>query len=217
MVVTDALHVNHLRLIGGTSMGCMHTWMWAEEYPDFMDAALPLACLPMQISGRNRIIRRMIMDSIRDDPAWKNGDYTTEPKCGLRGAMNLLFVLISAPLYQQKLYPTRDAADRFAEQFMKRELATADANDMLYQWDSSRNYDPSARLGAIKTWVMAINSADDQVNPPELNIMKPTIAKVKHGRFVLLPITDKTRGHGTHSLPAIWKQYLAELLKESAH
>jgi homoserine O-acetyltransferase len=217
LVVTEALQVNHLRLLGGTSMGCMHSWMWAEEYPDFMSAALPLACLPIQISGRNRIIRRMIMDSIRDDPAWENGNYTTEPKCGLRGAMNLLFVLISAPLHDQKLYPTQADADRFAEQFMKRELATTDANDMLYQWNSSRDYDPSARLGAIKTWVMAINSADDQVNPPELGIMKPAIAKVKRGRFVLLPITDKTRGHGTHSLPAIWQQYLAELLKESGH
>jgi homoserine O-acetyltransferase len=217
LVVTRALNVNHLRLVGGTSMGCMHTWMWAEDYPDFMDAALPLACLPIQISGRNRIIRRMIMDDIRDDPAWKNGNYTTEPECGLRGALGLLFVLISSPLHEQKIYPTQAAADRYAEQFMKRELARVDANDMLYQWDSSRDYDPSARLGQIKTWVMYINSADDQVNPPELGIAQREIRKVKHGRFVLLPITNQTRGHGTHSLPAIWKQYLAQLLQESRH
>jgi homoserine O-acetyltransferase len=215
LVVTRALNVDHLRLVGGTSMGCMHTWMWAEDYPDFMDAALPLACLPVQISGRNRIIRRMLMDDIRDDPAWKNGNYTSEPECGLRGAMGLLFFLVSSPLYEQKMYPTRDSADRFAEDFMKRELAQADANDMLYQWNSSRNYDPSPRLSQIKTWVMYINSADDQVNPPELGIAQREIRKVKHGTFVLLPITDQTRGHGTHSLPAVWKQYLAQLLRES--
>jgi homoserine O-acetyltransferase len=217
LLVTHALGVNHLRLIGGTSMGCMHTWMWAEDYPNFMDAALPLACLPIQISGRNRIIRRMIMDDIRDDPAWNGGNYTAEPKCGLRGALGLLFVLISSPLHEQKVYPTQAAADRYAEQFMKAELARVDANDMLYQWDSSRDYDPSARLGEIKTWVMYINSADDQVNPPELGIAQREIRKVKHGTFVLLPITSRTRGHGTHSLPAIWKQYLAKLLTESRH
>jgi homoserine O-acetyltransferase len=215
MVVTEALQINHLRLLGGTSMGCMHTWLWAEHYPDFMDAALPLACLPMQISGRNRIIRRMLMDSIRDDPAWQNGNYGTEPQCGLRGALNLLFIMTSSPLYDQKLCPTQQAADGFAESWMKRELAGSDANDLLYQFNSSRDYDPSSQLQTIKTWVMAINSADDQVNPPELNIVPKQIANVKHGRFVLLPITDQTRGHGTHSLPAVWKQYLQELLKES--
>jgi homoserine O-acetyltransferase len=217
LVVTRGLDVNHLRLIGGTSMGCMHTWMWAEDYPNFMDAALPLACLPIQISGRNRIIRRMLMDDIRDDPAWENGYYTTEPKCGLRGALGLLFFLISSPLHEQKLYPTQASADRFAEHFLKTELARVDADDMLYQWDSSRDYDPSARLGQIKAWVMYINSADDQVNPPELGIAQREIRKVKHGTFVLLPITSRTRGHGTHSLPAIWKQYLAKLLAESRH
>ncbi len=217
LVVTQALHVNHLRLVGGTSMGCMHTWMWAEEYPDFMDAALPLACLPIQISGRNRMIRRMLMDSIRDDPAWDNGNYTKEPECGIRGALNLLFVLVSCPLCEQKMYPTQQLADQAAEAFMKRELAVTDANDMLYAFDSSRTYDPSPELGKIKAWVMAINSADDQVNPPELNIVPKEIKKVRHGQFVLLPISDKTRGHGTHSLPAVWMQYLVKLLNESAH
>src|SRR6185312_5651403 len=126
LIVARALHVDHLRLIGGTSMGCMHTWMWAERYPMFMDAALPLACLPIQISGRNRMIRRMVMDSIRDDPAWDGGNYAKEPTCGLRGALNLLFVLTSAPLYEQKLYPTQQLADEAAEAFMKRELASVD-------------------------------------------------------------------------------------------
>jgi homoserine O-acetyltransferase len=157
------------------------------------------------------------MDSIEDDPAWDNGNYTSEPKCGLRGAMNLLFVLISAPLYEQKLYPTQQLADRAAESFMSRALAHADANDMLYQWNSSRDYDPSSKLANIRTWLMAINSADDQVNPPELNIVPKEITKVRHGRFVLLPITSQTRGHGTHSLPAVWMKYLVELMNESAH
>lgn len=217
LVVTEALHVDHLRLVGGTSMGCMHTWIWAEKYPDFMDAALPLACLPMQISGRNRMIRRMLMDSIRDDPAWDNGDYEKEPECGVRGALNLLFVLVSAPLYEQKIYPDQQLADEAAKEFMKRELAVTDANDMLYAFNSSRDYDPSSQLGTIKTRIMAINSADDQVNPPELNIVPEEIKKVPHGEFVLLPIADQTRGHGTHSLPAVWQQYLAKLLAESAH
>jgi homoserine O-acetyltransferase len=217
LVLTKALHVNHLRLVGGTSMGCMHTWVWAEKYPDFMDAALPLACLPIQISGRNRMIRRMLMDSIRDDPAWDNGNYTKEPECGLRGALNLLFVLVSCPLCEQKMYPTQQLADQAAKAYMKRELDVTDANDLLYAFNSSRDYDPSTKLGTIKTWVMAINSGDDQVNPPELNIVPKEIKKVRHGQFVLLPISDQTRGHGTHSLPAVWKQYLAKLLNESAH
>jgi len=217
LIVTRALNVDHLRLIGGTSMGCMHTWVWAERYPQFMDAALPLACLPIQISGRNRMLRRMTMDSIREDPAWNGGNYTTEPESGLRGALNLLFVLTSAPLYQQKLYPTQQLADEAAEAFMKRELASTDANDMLYQFNSSRDYDPSARLGSIETRVMAINSADDQVNPPELDVMPGAIKKVRRGEFILLPITDQTRGHRTHSLPAVWKPYLAKLLEESGH
>jgi homoserine O-acetyltransferase/O-succinyltransferase len=215
LIVTQALQVNHLRLVAGTSMGCMHTWMWAEGYPDFMDAALPLACLPVQISGRNRMLRRMMMDSIRDDPAWDHGNYTQEPQCGIRGAVNLLFVLGSAPLYQQSLFPTQKLADQGAEEYMSRQLQETDANDMLYQFDSSRDYDPSPRLTSITTWVMAINSADDQVNPPELNIMPREIRKVARGEFVLLPITAETRGHGTHSLPAVWKQYLVRLLTES--
>ncbi|MGH9736284.1 MAG: alpha/beta fold hydrolase [Candidatus Acidiferrales bacterium] len=217
LVVTEALHVNHLRLVGGTSMGCMHTWVWAEKYPDFMDAALPLACLPIQISGRNRMIRRMLMDSIRNDPAWENGNYTKEPECGIRGAANLLFVLVSCPLCEQKSAPTQQLADQAAERYMKRELEVTDANDMLYAFNSSRDYDPSPKLGTIKTWVMAINSADDQVNPPELNIVPKEIKEVRHGQFVLLPISDKTRGHGTHSLPAVWQSYLVKLLRESAH
>ncbi|HEV2385633.1 MAG TPA: alpha/beta fold hydrolase [Candidatus Acidoferrales bacterium] len=216
LLLIDGLHVNHLRLVGGTSMGCMHSWLWAETYPDFMDAALPLACLPVQIAGRNRMMRTMIIDSIRNDPAWDGGDYRTEPLCGLRGALGLLFVMISSPLQEQKQFPTAPAADRYIDGFLSTRLASTDANDMLYAFDASRTYDPSARLGAITTWVMAINSADDFVNPPELRIAETEIGKVKHGRFVLLPISDATRGHTTHSLPAVWHSYLEELLRESA-
>jgi homoserine O-acetyltransferase len=213
-LLTDGLKVNHLRLILGTSMGCMHGWVWGETYPDFMDALMPLACLPVQISGRNRMMRRMAMDSIREDPAWNNGDYTSQPR-GLKSAMNILMLMSSIPLQWQKEAPTRDQADQFYEKWIAARLKGADANDMLYAFNSSRNYDPSPKLQDIRVPVMAINSADDQINPPELGIMEEKIKSVKHGRYVLLPITDQTRGHGTHTLPAIWKQYLQELLQSS--
>lgn len=214
LLVTEGLRVNHLRLVMGTSMGCMHSWVWAETYPDFMDALMPLACLPVQIAGRNRMVRRMILDSIRTDPEWNNGEYKSQPR-GLRAALYILLVLGSSPLQMQKAAPTRDAADKFLDDWLKTRLATADANDMLYQFDASRNYGPSPALDKIKARVTAINSADDLINPPELGIAEREIQKVKRGRFILLPITDQTRGHGTHSLPAVWKQYLAELLQSS--
>ncbi len=213
-LVTEGLGVNHLRLVTGTSMGAMHTWMWGETYPDFMDALMPLASLPIQISGRNRILRDMIMEAIRNDPEWKSGDYTTEPH-GLVCAINILLVLVSSPLQWQKEAPTQQAADALYHRMLQSLLAREDANDMLYQFDSSRDYNPEPELEKIRAPLLAINSADDQVNPPELGIMEKEIRRVKRGRFVLLPISDQTRGHGTHSLPAVWKQYLAELLEES--
>lgn len=209
----EELGVNHLKLVMGTSMGCMHSWVWLETYPEFMDGAVPLACLPVQIAGRNRMMRRLLMDAIRTDPEWKNGEYTAEPE-GLRGALEMLFIMGTAPLYLQRTYPTRDAADQYIESFMQRELATTDPNDLLYQFDSSRNYDPSPGLAKIKARVLAINSADDLINPPELGIAQEEIKKVPRGRFVLLPITEQTRGHGTHSLPAIWQGYVKELLEQ---
>lgn len=214
LLLTDGLKINHLRLVMGTSMGCMHTWAWTETYPDFMDAAMPLACLPVQIAGRNRMMRRMIMDSIRDDPDWNHGEYTREPG-GLRTAEFALLVMGSSPLQMQKNYPNRDSADAYLEDTLKTRVSPLDANDLLYQFDSSRNYDPSGKLDMIKAPVMFINSADDFINPPELGIAEEQIKKVKRGRFVLLPITDQTRGHGTHTLPAVWKQYLQDLLVES--
>jgi homoserine O-acetyltransferase/O-succinyltransferase len=213
-LLTDGLNVNHLRLLMGTSMGCMHSWLWTETYPDFMDAALPLACLPVQIAGRNRVTRKMILDSIRTDPEWLNGDYKEQPR-GLRTAIYLLMIMGSSPLQMQKQYPSRDQADAFLDSSLQSRMASTDANDLLYQVDSSRNYDPSSQLENIKTHMLYINSADDFINPPELCIAEQQIRRVKRGRFVLLPISDQTRGHGTHTLPAIWAPYLTELMAES--
>lgn len=213
-LLTDGLKVNHLRLLMGTSMGCMHSWLWTEIYPDFMEAALPLACLPVQIAGRNRMTRKMILDSIRTDPGWLNGEYKEQPR-GLRTAIYLLMIMGSSPLQMQKQYPSRDQADAYLDSSLQSRTATTDANDLLYQVDSSRNYDPSGGLEHIRTHVLYINSADDFINPPELGIAEQQIRRVRHGRFVLLPISDKTRGHGTHTLPAIWGPYLKELLAES--
>jgi homoserine O-acetyltransferase/O-succinyltransferase len=216
LLLTQGLKVDHLRLLMGTSMGCMHSWIWLESYPDFMDAAMPLACLPVQIAGRNRMMRKMMMDAIRSDPTWMNGDYKQQP-AGLRTVLDIFLIMVSSPLQLQKEFPTREQADAHLEEFLKTRMASMDANDTLYAFDASRTYDPSAKLDQIKAPVMFVNSADDLINPPELGIAEQQIKKVQRGRFVLLPITDQTRGHGTHSLPAVWKPYLAELLTESQH
>jgi homoserine O-acetyltransferase/O-succinyltransferase len=216
-LVTQGLGVNHLRLVMGTSMGCMHTWMWGETYPKFVDALMPLACRPVEIAGRNRMTRKMIMDSIRDDPAWDNGNYTSEPVNGLRAALDVELLMVSSPLQWQKDYPTREAADAFLDRTLKNMIAHDDANDLLYAFDASRDYNPDPDLGKIIAPVMYVNSADDFVNPPELGVAQKEIKKVRRGTFVLLPISNQTRGHGTHTLAAVWKNYLAELLAESAH
>ena len=215
-LLEQGLGVNHLRLVLGTSMGCMHSWVWGETYPTFMDALMPLACNPVPIAGRNRIWRKMVIDGIRQDPDWKNGDYAVEPRAGLQIASDMLLLAGSAPLVMQKNYPTRDAADKDLEDFMRREMADLDANDLLYAVSASRNYDPSPNLEKIVTPVMFINSADDFINPPELGIAEQEIKNVKNSRFVLLPISDKTHGHGTHTDAIVWQQYLKELLDESA-
>jgi homoserine O-acetyltransferase len=214
-LVTEGLNVNRLRLVMGTSMGGMHTWVWGETYPDFMDALMPLASLPVQISGRNRMMRRMVLDSIKGDPEWKNGDYETQPVRGLTSAIYTLMFMTSSPLQQYKQAPTRDAADAMFDKAVSARLASTDANDMLYAFDASRDYDPAPGLEKIKAPLIAVNSADDQVNPPELGIMEREIQRVKRGRYVLISISDKTRGHGTHSLPELWKQYLEEMLAEA--
>jgi homoserine O-acetyltransferase len=209
------LQVDHLRLVMGTSMGCMHTFMWGEAYPDYMDALMPLACLPVQIAGRNRVWRDLLIQAIRKDPEWQQGEYMTEPLGALRTAAGLLSIAGSAPIPMQIALPTRDAADQFVDTFMQRELDELDANDLLYQVAASRDYDPSSGLDKIKVPLMQINSADDFINPPELGIAEREIKLVKNGHFVLLPATDQTHGHGTHSWPALWQQYLAQLLDAS--
>ena len=215
-LVEKGLGVDHLRLVMGTSMGCMHSWMWGEVYPDAMDALMPLACLPVQIAGRNRMWRKMIIDGICQDPEWKNGEYTSEPRAALQIAADFLLVAGSAPLHMQQDLPTRDAADKYLEEAMKRTVAELDANDFLYAVSASRDYDPSAKLGSIKAPVTFINSADDFINPPELGIAEREIKNVKNGRFVLLPASEKTHGHGTHTWAAVWQQYLKELLEQSS-
>jgi homoserine O-acetyltransferase len=216
-LLSEGLGVNHLRLILGTSMGCMHSLVWGETYPAFMDALMPLACQPVQIAGRNRIWRKMVMDAIRNDPEWKGGEYSAEPQQGLRTALDLLLIAGSAALYMQKTLPTRDAADKYLDDYFKARLAGLDANDLLYAVNASRNYDPSSRLEKITAHVMYINSADDFINPPELGMAEREIKKVKNARFVLIPLSDETRGHGTHTRAVVWKPYLAELLEKSAH
>ncbi len=213
-LLTQGLGVNHLRLILGTSMGCMHSWVWGETYPDFMDAMMPLACLPVEIAGRNRVWRKMVIDGIRQDPEWKNGDYTTQPRAGLQIGTDFLIIAGISPLPAQKNYPTREATDKYLDEGMKRS-ATLDANDLLYAVNSSRNYDPSAKLGTIVVPVMFVNSADDFINPPELGIAQREILKVKKGQFVLIPASEQTHGHGTHTWAALWQQYLQQLLEES--
>ena len=213
-VLTQKLGVDHLRLVMGTSMGGMHTWMWGEAYPDFMDALMPLASLPVQIAGRNRMMRRMYMDAIRNDPEWNNGEYTKQPH-GLADAIHVLLIMGSSPLQMQKEAPDRDSADKYLEDRVAKLMGEDDANDCLYQIDSSRAYDPRPKLGSIKAPLLAINSADDQINPPELGILEREIRNVPHGRAVVIPISDATHGHGTHTWAAVWKDQLVELLKES--
>ncbi len=169
-LLEKGLGVNHLRLILGTSMGCMHSWVWGETYPDFMDALMPLACLPVPIAGRNRVWRKMVMDGIRQDPDWKNGEYTTEPRAGLQTAADFLIIAGSAPILMQKNLPTREAADKYLDDSVKRITGNLDANDILYAVSASRDYDPSPKLETIKVPVMFVNSADDFINPPELGI-----------------------------------------------
>jgi homoserine O-acetyltransferase/O-succinyltransferase len=216
-LVEKGLGVDHLRLVMGTSMGCMHTFVWAETYPDYMDALMPLACQAVAVAGRNRIWRKMIIDGIESDPEWKGGEYTTEPRAGLEIATDILVIAGSAPLQMQKNFPTRDAADKYLEDYRKRVTKTLDANDFLYAVSASRNYDPSSQLGKIQAPVMWINSADDFINPPELGIAEQQIKLIKNGRFILIPASLQTYGHGTHTHAAVWQQYLKELLDESQH
>jgi homoserine O-acetyltransferase len=214
-MLLDGLHVDHLRLILGTSMGCMQGFVWGETYPQFSDALAPFACLPVEIAGRNRMWRYLSMQLVRDDPAWKNGDYTTEPVEGLRGANALIIVAGSAPLLLQKNYPTRASAEAYADSVMDRLMAHTDANNFLYYVNASRNYNPEPRLSSITAPVLWINSADDFINPPELGIAQKLVTRMPHAKFILIPISEATHGHGTHTSAAVWKDYLIEFLQET--
>jgi len=215
-MLLEGLGVDHLRLILGTSMGCMQTFVWGETYPGFADALLPLACLPTAIAGRNRMMRYMAIQAIRQDPAWMNGEYTTQPVQGLHTANEMLLIMGIAPLVAQKAAPTRAAAEAYVDSYLQRTLARTDANDMLFYLNASRNYDPSPQLERITVPVLYINSADDFINPPELGIAETLSKRMPHCRFVLLPISEQTRGHGTHTAAAVWKEYLIQFLKETA-
>jgi len=214
-LLTEGLGVNHLRLVMGTSMGGMHTWVWAEKYPEFMDAALPLACLPVQIAGRNRAWRKMAVDAIRNDPAFNHGDYTAQPY-GLTFALNMLWLASNNPVQRQKDAPTREQADAAVDAFLAARQKTADANDFAYAIDASWDYNPEPKLWTITAPLLAINFADDLINPPELGILDRLIKKVPRGKAVLIPAGPATRGHGTHSLPAVYQEHLAAFLKETA-
>src|SRR2546430_4509510 len=214
-VLTKKLGVNHLRLVMGTSMGGMQTWVWGEMYPDFMDALMPLASNPVEIAGRNRVWRFMAIDAIKNDPEWMGGEYKTPPMRGLTTAEDLLLLAGSAPLNWQAVAPTREAAEKFYLDRFKPAVGRLDANDLIYQLDASREYNPQPKLETIKAPLIAVDSAEDFINPPELGIIESEIKRVKRGKFVLLPITEQTRGHGTHTIASIWQRYLKELLDES--
>ena len=211
-LLTQSLGVDHLRLILGTSMGCMHIWLWTEQYPGFMDAAMPLACLPVPIAGRNRVWRDLVLDSIRTDPEWLQGEYRSEPMQALHAAAGFMLIAGSAPIQMQIALPTPAAADEFLKVYMDREIAELDANDLLYQVGASHDYDPSGGLDKIQARITWINSADDFVNPPDLGIAEREVKKVRNARFILLPASEQTHGHSTHSWAAVWQQYLSELL-----
>jgi homoserine O-acetyltransferase/O-succinyltransferase len=212
-LLTEGLGVNHARLVMGTSMGGMHTWLWGQVHPDFMDALMPLASLPTQISGRNRAWRRMVIDAIRNDQAWSGGDYKTQPP-SLRTAAEMLWFMSSNPVLRQKDAPTLGKTDEVLDKFVEQIVKTDDANDVLYALEASRDYDPGPNLEKTRAPLLAINSADDLINPPELGILEQEIKRVPHGRAIVIPFSDKTRGHGSHTLAALWKDQLADLLKE---
>jgi homoserine O-acetyltransferase len=215
-LVVDGLGVDHLALVMGTSMGCMHAWLWAEKWPSAMDAVMALACLPTPIAGRNRAWRKMLIDGIQQDPDWKGGEYTQQPRAALLGASHLMKLVGSAPMADQKRLPTRDAADKDVEESESRFASTHDANDLLYAVAASHDYDPSADLEKITAQLLLVNSGDDFINPPELGIAEREIKRVKHGRFILIPASESTHGHGTHTWGMFWQKDLAELLAATA-
>jgi len=213
-LLTEGLSVDHARLVMGTSMGGMHTWLWGELHPDFMDALMPLASLPTQISGRNRAWRRIVIDAIRNDPAWGDGDYKTQPP-SLRTAAEMLWFMSSNPVLRQKEAPTLAKTDEVLDKFVEQIIKTDDANDVLYALEASHDYDPEPNLEKIRAPLLAVNFADDLINPPELGILEREIKRVPRGRAIMIPMSGKTRGHGSHTVAPLWKDELLNLLKES--
>jgi homoserine O-acetyltransferase len=213
-LVTGGLAVNHLRLVMGTSMGGMHTWLWGEKHPDFMDALMPLASLPTQISGRNRVWRRMIIDSIRNSPDWQNGNYEAQPS-GLRVALETLYFMGENPVLRMTESPTLKEADARLDHYVTNAITRVDANDVLYALSASADYDPAPDLDKIKAPLLAINSADDLINPPELGVLERSIKQVKNGRAIVIPFSDQTVGHGSHTKAVLWKNDLADFLRQT--
>jgi homoserine O-acetyltransferase len=213
-LLRDGLGVNHARLVMGTSMGGMHTWLWGEIHPDFMDALMPLASLPAQISGRNRAWRRIVIDAIRNDPAWHGGEYKAQPP-SLRTAAEMLWLMSSNPILRQKEAPTLAKTDEVLDRFVNEYMKTGDANDVLYALEASRDYDPGPDLEKIRVPLLAIDSADDLINPPELGILEREIKRVPKGRAIVLPLSDQTRGHSSHTMAVLWKDQLMDLLERS--
>jgi homoserine O-acetyltransferase/O-succinyltransferase len=213
-LVNEGLKVSHLRLFIGTSMGCMEGWLWAESHPDDVDSFMLLSCLPAQIASRNRMGRKIMMDDIRLDPGWDGGNYKQQPY-GLRAALGHLLMVGSSPTLWQKEYQTAALADKYVDQFIEDALKTTDANDMLYQYDASRNYDPSNDLAKIRSHVVLVNVTDDYLNPGEIGVAEREMKKVKNGTFILLPATDQTRGHYTYYQAALWQKYLGQLLEKT--
>ena len=213
-LLTEGLGVNHARLIMGTSMGGMQAWVWGEQHPDFMDALMPLASLPAQVAGRNRGWRLMGIEAIRNDPEWHGGDYQKQP-AAFKTVAGMLWFVSSNPVVRQRQAPTPAQADQVLDEYVADFVKTNDANDIMYALDASHDYDPGPLLEKIRVPLLAVNSADDLVNPPELGILEREIKRVPHGRAVVIPLSDRTNGHQTHSLPAIWKGELERLLRES--
>ena len=213
-LVTEGLKVNHLRLVMGTSMGGMHTWLWGEKYPDFMDALLPLACLPIQVSGRNRMWRRMVSDMIRSDPEWRGGDYKKQP-LSLKFVFEIFFLSLGTPLERQKEGATLKQADEFFREQVEAMVANRDANDVLYSVESSYDYDPGPDLEKIRAPLLAINFADDLINPPDLGILEKEIKRVKNGRALLVQESTETVGHRTYTKPSVWKRHLDRFMLET--
>jgi homoserine O-acetyltransferase/O-succinyltransferase len=190
----------------------MHTWLWGEQHPQFMDTLMPLASLPTQVSGRNRVWRRLVIDAIRNDPAWQGGEYRTQPP-SLRTAIEMIWLVGSNPVLRQQETPTRAQADQVIDSYVNEHMKTEDANDILYAVDASHDYDPGPALEKIEAPLLAINSADDLINPPELRILEREIRRVPHGRAIVIPFSERTHGHGSHTYAVLWKQDLEELLQ----